>query len=151
MATIIFAGDEQQRSPKIAEFLNGLLRDAGLPEVTAHHALYADPFENLDDVLERLSEDEWSEPCIIALDVKYPTSAYGGVTTVYDGIVKQYGSIPAKHVVWYSVFLAQEGPERDEIVEMANERGVEHLAASGVGNDLLGVAKVLFPLVRDCV
>lgn len=151
MATILFAGDEQQRSPQIVRFLNRLVKQESMEIVIQdHHSIYADPKENLADLLECLSGDKWSEPCIIALDVKYPTHDYGGIEVVHDGIVRMFGRIPARYVVWYSVFLAQQGIEQERIRRMARDRKVTNLVASGVGNDLLSVAKFLLPLLNTC-
>jgi hypothetical protein len=114
--------------------------------------MYSDPYDNLDEIKSKMNEPDWRNPCIIALDVKYPTEPYGGITVIHDGLLNHFDPIPipTKHMVWYSVYLAERGPEREKVLAMAEEREVVHTLPSGVADDLMTVATYLLKLVKDC-
>jgi len=150
---IIIAGDEATRCAKIEEFLHILVRRDSLPlDIIVHSATYTDPFDNLDEIIRTMGQPEWSRPCIIALDIKYPTLPYGGITVVYDELVRNFAPdpIPAKFIVWYSVYLAEPGEDRDKVLAMAASRGVNHTIHSGVADDLMAAAKYLLELAKEC-
>jgi hypothetical protein len=156
MPKIIVAGDEERRCLDIEELLIELNDKAEKPLLDLQVRRCCSDFgeEILDQIQTIVKLSEWSNPCVIAIDVNYTgdTGKFTGVTTVHDGLVGQNDRFPAKYVVWYSRFFGEgDTPERRVLSQMAEEREVSELLAAGLRNlESRQMAKRILELAKNC-
>ena len=119
MNRVLIVDDDKVRGADVAKYIVEA-GEADNNQWECRVIVQVNPVVALDDLKQVMKDPDWMQPFLIALDVKFPAEPFGGLTVIYDALLRDHrttatvsGRWPWGHVFIYTIYKTERAVSND--------------------------------------